>query len=63
MNDQNDINNNYALINNPLENENENNNNNYNVIIDNINQDENNPDINELQEQLMNNNTSFFDKF
>ena len=63
MNDQNDINNNYALINNPLDNENENNNNNYNVIIDNINQDENNPDINELQEQLMNNNTSFFDKF
>ena len=64
MNDQNDINNNYALINNPLDNENENNNNNnYNVIIDDINQDENNPDINELQEQLMNNNSSFCDKF
>ena len=63
MNDQNDINNNYALINNPLDNENENNNNNYNVIIDNNNQDQNNPDINELQEQLMINNISFCDKF
>jgi hypothetical protein len=60
MNDQNDINDNYALINNPLENEN---NNNENVIIDNNNQDQNNPDINELQDQLMINNISFFDKF
>lgn len=60
MNDQNDINDNYALINNPLENEN---NNNENVIIDNNNQDQNNPDINELQEQLMINNFSFCDKF
>ena len=60
MNDQNDINDNYALINNPLENEN---NNNENVIIDNNNQDQNNPEINELQEQLMINNISFCDKF
>jgi len=60
MNDQNDINDNYALINNPLENEN---NNNENVIIDNNNQGQNNPDINELQDQLMINNISFFDKF
>ena len=63
MNDQNDINENYALINNPLDNNEENNNNNLNVIIDNINQNENNPNIDELQDQLMNNNNGFFDKF
>ena len=64
MNDHNDMDENNALINNPLDNENENNNNNnYNMIMDNVNQDENNPDINELQDQLMNNNNGFFDKF
>ena len=62
MNDNNDINQNYALINNPLENNNENNNN-VNVIIDDVNQDGNIPDINELQNQLMNNDNGFFDKF
>lgn len=64
MNNNNDINQNYALINNPLDNNdnNEENNNNYNIIIDNNNLDENNLDINDLQNQLMNNN-SFFDKF
>ena len=62
MADNNDINQNYALINNPLEN-NMNNENNLNVINDDINQDENNQDFNELQDQLLNNNNGFFDKF
>ena len=63
MADNNDINQNYALINNPLDN-NMNNENNLNVINDDINQDENNQDFNELQDQLLNNNNNgFFDKF
>ena len=63
MNEENEINPNDALINNPLDNNNENNdNNNLNVIVDDINQDENNLNINDLQNQLMNNN-GFFDKF
>ena len=65
MADNNDINQNYALINNPLDNDNDNNMNNENnldIIIDDINQDENNPDFNDLQNQLLNNN-GFFDKF
>lgn len=63
MND-NDINQNYALINNPLDNDNENNeNNNHNIIVDNLDQNENNQDINDLQNQLMNNNEGFLDKF
>ena len=62
MNDDNDINQNYALINNPLENNNENNNN-INVIIDGLNQEGNNPDFNDLQNQLLNNDNGFFDKF
>ena len=62
MNDQNDIDQNYALINNPLENIEENNNN-INIIIDDVNQEGNNQDFNDLQNQLLNNNNGFFDKF
>ena len=64
MNDENNIYQNHALINNPLDNENNNNENNYNydIVIDNINQPENDLVDDNLENQLMNNN-SFFDKF
>ena len=60
MNDENNVNQNNALINNPLDNDN--NENNYDIIIDNLG---NNDQVEDnLENQLMNNNNNeFFDKF
>ena len=65
MNDENNVNQNHALINNPLENDNNNdeNNNNYDIIIDNLDQGDNNSVIDNLENQLMENNSNFFEKF
>lgn len=60
MNEENEVNQNYALINNPLNNNNNNDENNYNII-DNNDPNEN-IDFNDLQNQLIN-NVNFFDKF
>ena len=55
MNDENNIYENQALINNPLDNENNNNENNYNydIIIDNINEPENDLVDDNLENQLI----------